>query len=262
MSHTPNYDAKVKAILDATQSNEQRTCPRSGETWTVTDRENEWSQKFNVPVSHLSPRTRWLSIGAFTIGYEFWWNQHAETGKPIFTFVHPATGVKVLPDAEWQEKDFRSEARDYDVSRPFFDQLKDLRQAVPMGAFFNQKKPENSIALISNGDVNSYFVIACQSKNSFYSSDLINGESSSEVFLGLNIVESHRVVHSSRIHRCQYVLESYDCRESAFLFDCRDCENCFGAWNQRHKKYLWWNEQLSKEEWEKRRSVFARRRGN
>jgi len=39
---------------------------------------------------------------------------------------------------------------------------------------------------------------------------------------------------------------------SAFLFDCRNCEYCFGATNKRNKKYLWLNEQLTQTEWEKR----------
>ena len=47
---------------------------------------------------------------------------------------------------------------------------------------------------------------------------------------------------------------STQCLQSAFIFDCQDCEFCFGATNKRHKKYLWFNEQLSKEEWERRRA--------
>jgi hypothetical protein len=41
--------------------------------------------------------------------------------------------------------------------------------------------------------------------------------------------------------------------DSCFLFDCRNCKNCFGATNKRKREYLWFNEQLSKEEWERRR---------
>lgn len=71
---------------------------------------------------------------------------------------------------------------------------------------------------------------------------------------GINLTECYRVNHGSRLHRCFFVHEAHDCMDSAFLFDCRNCEFCFGAWNQRNKKYLWWNEQLTKEEWEKRRA--------
>ncbi|MDA1038427.1 MAG: hypothetical protein O2877_01935 [bacterium] len=252
MSRTPKFDAKVKEMLHATTAGEERVCSRTGEKWIVTEREIDWCRKFNVPVPRMSPEARWMTLGAFLFGYEWWWNKHAETGKPILTYVHPASGISVLPDKEWLEKDFTSHGRDHDESRTFFDQLLELRKEIPLNAFFNVKEPQNSIALISDGDVNSYFVIACESKNSFYSSDLFNGESCTEVYAGKDMTNSINVVHSQRIFGSRYIRESFDCSSSAFLFDCRNCEFCLGATNKRNKKYLWFNEQLSKDEYEAR----------
>ncbi|HBL39819.1 TPA: hypothetical protein DDZ10_04090 [Candidatus Uhrbacteria bacterium] len=252
MNKTPNYDAKVRNLLDTVKSGEERTCSRTGEKWTVTEREIDWCRKFNVPVSSMSPLARWKTLGGHLFGYEWWWNKHAETGTPILTYVHPASGVNVLPDAEWLEKDFRSHARDFDMSQSFADQLLALRKEIPAKAFFNVKDPKNSIALISDGDVNSYFMIACKAKNSFYSSDLFEGELCTEIYAGKHITSSVNVVHAERIHNSRYIRESYDCSNSAFLFDCRNCEYCFGATNKRNKKYVWFNEQLTEDEYKVR----------
>ncbi|MFH1405547.1 MAG: hypothetical protein ABIH21_05695 [Patescibacteria group bacterium] len=251
MNKTPKFDQKITDILNQTQPGE-RTCSLTGDRWKLSQREIDWCKKFNVPPSSWSPDARWKILGGMLFGYEWWWNKHAETGKPILTYVHPATGVPVLPDKEWFEKDFRDKALDYDPATPVLDQLLKLRKTVPVNAFFNGKEPQNSISLISNGDVNSYFVIASKSKNSFFSSDLDNGESCSEIYASSNITNSFNVVHAQRIFNSRFVRESFDCSSCYFIFDCRNCEYCFGATNKRNRKYIWMNEQLSEDEWKER----------
>ncbi|HLD17932.1 MAG TPA: hypothetical protein VJB99_02540 [Patescibacteria group bacterium] len=252
MSQTPNYDTKVKVILDATIPGE-RTCELTGEKWNMTDEEIGWYRKFNVPPSRRSPLTRWWTLTGFWLAYQWWWNKHAETGKPIFTYVHPATGLKVLPDKEWFEKDFSSTNRHYDANRSFFQQLREIQLQIPLQASQNTKEPEQSISLFSFGDVNSYFVTFCRSRDTFYSIWGLDVEDSAEIWNSSSISRCYHVFDSHRMHFCQFAQACLDCSNSAFLFDCRNCEYCFGAANKRNRKYLWFNEQLSKEEWEARR---------
>ena len=253
MSKTPNYDQKVKAILDDLTPGE-RTCSMTGEKWTMTEEEIGWYKKFNVPPSKVSPLTRWKHHGAWYVGYQYWYQRHPETRKPIICTVHPATGIKVLPDKEWFEKDFISAGRGYDPSRSFIEQWRDLQLAVPMPANRNHVEPVNSIAFVSQGDENSYFVGASKSRNSLYCHVAMDTEDSAEVYQGFSVTNSFNIVHSRRIFNCQYVRESLDCLNSAFLFDCRNCEFCFGATNKRNKKHLWFNEQLTETEWKRRRA--------
>src|SRR3989338_2631156 len=253
MSKTPNYDAKVKAILEATTPGE-RTCSLTGEKWIMDEAEIKWYRHLNVPPSGHSPTTRWFILNGEALGFEWWWNKHPETGKPILTYVHPATGVSVLPDAEWFQKDFISAARDLDISSSLFDQLLPIRKAVPVAATYNVKEPQGGISLLSYGDVNSYFTIACSAKNSFYSSDAFDCESVSEAYAVKNATECYRVICGARLYKVRYGYHVYDCSDSAFIFDCRNCEYVFGGTNLRNKKYVWFNEQLSREEWERRRA--------
>jgi hypothetical protein len=251
MSKTPNYDAKVNALLAATKPGE-RICSITGEKWMMDEDEIAWFKKFNVPPSRYSPQTRLkLAMGYFIV-FDMWYNKHADTGAPIISTTHPASGIRVLPDKEWFERDFSSDAMDLDFTTPFLDQLYALTRCVPVAASFNYKVPENSIAFISLGDHDSFFVLACRSKRSFYCGNAIDIEDSAELVSVENARESYGVVHSQRIYNCRFLLECYDCISSSFLFDCRNCEFIFGGTNLRNKKYVWFNEQLSKEEWEKR----------
>ena len=50
MSHTPNYDTKVKAILDGLTPGET-VCEMTGEKWLMDAEEMEMYRRFNVPPS-------------------------------------------------------------------------------------------------------------------------------------------------------------------------------------------------------------------
>lgn len=251
MSKTPNYDQKVRVILDNLVPGE-RTCAMTGETWVMDEEEIAMYRQFNVPPSPLSPKGRLWHLSAYWTAYQWWWNRHFDTGAPVLTYVHPATGIRVLPDKEWFARDFSDTFLEPSLEASFFDQFRTLQLRVPVNATRNVKEPENSIATISVGDTNSYFVHASRTKNCAYTADCMDAESCVECSGCVAITDCYQVGHSQRMHRCSFSNESTDCISSAFLFDCRNCENCFGASNKRNKKYLWWNEQLSKEEWERR----------
>ncbi|MFH1253723.1 MAG: hypothetical protein V1664_05365 [Candidatus Uhrbacteria bacterium] len=251
MSHTPNYDSAVKKILSTLQPGE-RTCVLTGEKWNMDEEEISWYKKFNVPPSKYSPFSRMRIMHGYFIMYNIFYNRHAETGWLMLTTIPPASDFRVLEDKEWHKRDFSDKGLVLDFKRSFFDQLFDLTLSVPLPAHDNIVQPENSIAFLSFGDQDSYFVMASRSKGCFYSSNAFDCEDSSEIVMGTGIKESYNVLNSTNLFRCQFVRDSHNCQNGYFLFDCRDCENCFGAVNQRHKKYLWFNEQLSEEEYKRR----------
>ncbi len=253
MANTPKYDAKVKEILDALEPGE-RTCALTGEKWVMGEEEIGWYKKFNVPPHTWSPLTRMKQLVGFFEMYQFWYHKHPDTGKQFVSFVHPVTKIPTLPDSEWFANDYLGTSIEYDSDKPFFDQFKGLQLKVPLPASRYAVKPENSIAMGSFGDIDSYFMMASRSRNSLYCTDGMDLERSAEVSAGSKVVDSYHVLQSHRIHNCDFIHGCYDCLDSAFLFDCRNCENCFGATNKRHRKFLWFNEQLTESEWHKRRA--------
>jgi hypothetical protein len=130
-----------------------------------------------------------------------------------------------------------------------------IRRSVPVPATYNVRDPQNSISLLSYGDVNSYFMIACSAKDSLYSSDAFECQSVAEAYAVKNATECYRVIVGARLYKVRYGYHCYDCSECVFVFDCRNCEFVFGGTNLRNKKYIWFNEQLSREEWERRRAA-------
>ncbi|MFH1405334.1 MAG: hypothetical protein ABIH21_04540 [Patescibacteria group bacterium] len=251
MSNTPNFDLKIKTILDATVPGE-RVCVASGNQWTMTEKEIQWYKDFFVPPSPYAPETRMKLFGAAWAGFSWWWNKDATTGKKILTHVHPHSGFKVVSDKEWFSSDYTNMGVVYDFGQGFFNQFLQLVKTVPFSVSKNFTPPHNSIARASFGDENSYFVVATKSKRCAYMENVTDAEDTVEAVLSNNIFQSQNICHSHRISNCYWIRQSYDCMNCWFMFDCRNCEHCFGAWNKRYKKYLWFNEQLTQEEWETR----------
>lgn len=219
----------------------------------MDEEEISWYKKFNVPASPFSPKARlWHLAGIGWSAYQWWWNKHPETGAPVLSYVHPASGIKVLPDKEWFDRDFSRICLEPSFTRSFFEQFRELQLQVPVNATRNVKEPENSIAVLSIGDVNSFFSAASSTRNCCYINDCVAAEDCVECSGCEHPRECYRVSHSQRMFRCFFANECMDCQSSWFIFDCRNCEFVFGGSNLRNKKYVWWNEQLTKEEWEKR----------
>ncbi|MFH1405433.1 MAG: hypothetical protein ABIH21_05080 [Patescibacteria group bacterium] len=250
MSKTPNYDNKIKQILDATQPGE-RVCELTGEKWEMTQEEIGWFRKFNVPPPRVAPQTRMLCVAAFGNCYQWWYQKHPDTGKQILTYVHPGSGIKVLPDKEWFAKDFSSVNTEVDLGRSAFEIIHDLERRVPFTASRNMEEPENSLSVVSFGDQNCLLTFACQGKNSQFGIVGTNMESSAEIVFADTVTNSYNISYSDRIFNCKFLRNSYDCMNSAFLFDCRNCENCHGAVNRRGGKFLLWDQQVSQAEYEK-----------
>ncbi|MFH1253610.1 MAG: hypothetical protein V1664_04765 [Candidatus Uhrbacteria bacterium] len=248
MSKTPNYDAKIKTLINNTSPNE-KICPLTGEKWQMTEKEIALFKDFNVPPLKSSPETFIKKILPLFTAYSWWWNKHAETGKPLLTYIHPHTQFKIISDEEWHTKDFSTINQELFPEHSFFNQLFNLATKVPLSTYKNVERPVNSIARISLGDEDSYFVEGTKSKRCFYCTDSFNIEDSSEVCWSSQVNNSYDVLRSHNISNCRVVRESRACLNCFFIFDCRNCQDCFMSWNQRNKKYLWNNEQLTAEEW-------------
>jgi hypothetical protein len=254
MSHTPNYDAAIAKIFADLKLGE-RVCALTGEKWMMTDEEISWYKKFNVPPSSRTPLTRMRVLGGFMNGYQWWWHKHAETDKPLLSYVHPSSELKVLPDQEWLSKDFSSEGREYATDKSFFEQFREMQVRVPLKAANNVIEPEHSMALGSKGDIDSYFVAdGGKNRECFFTIFTAMSERSAEIHNVLQAVDSYHVNDAFNVHHSQYVSDLRGLANSAFAFLAPDCADCFGVAIRKHKKNLWFNEQLSESEYKKRRA--------
>ncbi|PIQ76747.1 hypothetical protein COU78_04105 [Candidatus Peregrinibacteria bacterium CG10_big_fil_rev_8_21_14_0_10_49_24] len=176
------------------------------------------------------------------------------TKKKIVSIYSPDKPFTVYERKTWYGDgwDPLEYGREFDFNRPFFEQMHELMETVPM----------LSLAVLSD-NVNSEFTndnLAL--KNSYL---IFDGERSEDCMYGhtfagikscldfTSIVDCelcYECVHCNRCYNCTYVRFSINCSDSWFLRDCIGCKNCFGCANLRQKQYCVFNEQKTKEEYE------------
>lgn len=177
------------------------------------------------------------------------------SGKDIFSAFAPDAPVKVYEKEvwntdQWEPMDF---GQDYDFSKPFFSQFKDLLGVVPL-------KNLNVV----NGVKSDYCNNFTDPKNCYLA---FNGKGSEDCMYGngfthskscvdtSNVGKSERCYESFWLTQCTNTIFSSQCENSYNLYFCRDCvgcHDCFGCVNQRNKSYCIFNEQYSKDDYQKK----------
>jgi len=177
--------------------------------------------------------------------------------KGFVSMYHPDAPYTVYCPTCWYSDDWDvyDYGRDYDFSRPFFEQFQELWREVPaLGLLLNPNKNVNS-------DYNNYVT---NLKNSYLNFQAQNSE---QCAYNMYCINNTEVVDSANIGQCELcfdlfhgfksnncigcynALESMNCY---FTRDCSNCQNCFGCANLVNAKYCWFNEQLDEKTYKER----------
>ena len=155
----------------------------------------------------------------------------------------------------WSDKwGAREYAREYDFSKPFFEQFYELFLAVPRCGVIQQKNSVNSEYTNRVTDMrNCYLVFATtEAENSRYSTFIQNSKECIDCFGAIKSERCYECIDCLQCYNVAFSQESTTCTDSWFLVNCTNCQDCFGCVNLRNKRYCIWNEQYTKEEYQKR----------
>ncbi|MBU1934688.1 hypothetical protein KKF04_01405, partial [Patescibacteria group bacterium] len=160
-------------------------------------------------------------------------------------------------DCWWSDKwDGLEYGQEYDPGSPFFEQYKELLLKVPKLAAHQNNNAENCEYTTSTTRNRNCYLISSSGHNE----DCYYG-----IFMprNKNCVDCIHVMDSEKLYECVDCDRSYslawcqnakDCSDSRFLYDCHGARNCFFSYGLRNKEYVFRNEELSKEEYEKKMS--------
>jgi hypothetical protein len=177
------------------------------------------------------------------------------SGEEAFSMHMTAVPFPVLKSREWWgEEGWRAEefGRPFDFSRSFFEQWRELRDAVPRPAVnVDEYSMENSSYCNNAHSLkNCYFVFDANScedclclESSLNCRDCIEGSVLKDCEL------CYDCAHCVRCYELQSATHCHDCARSRYLFNCRGCEDCVGCVNLRRAQYCVFNEQRSKDEY-------------
>lgn len=149
---------------------------------------------------------------------------------------------------KWDSTSF---GRDYDFSRSFFDQFKELSKVVPRVAIWQRNVVNSPYTNFTGESKNVYLSISVVdgSENVFYSKIV---DRSFNIFDSYNITDSDSLyenIECNKNYNSQHLLFSRNCLDSYFLVDCANCNNCTLSSNLRNKEFYLRNQPYSKEDY-------------
>lgn len=146
-----------------------------------------------------------------------------------------------------------SYGRKFDFSKPFFVQLEALKRDVPRLSIDVLKNENSDYSNVSIENRDCYLVFATvRSQRCFYTRKILHGTDSLDCTYGEKLELCYECMDCNESYHLQFSQQCENCSFSSFCFDCTSVQNCFLCSNLRNKQYCLRNEQLTKEEYERR----------
>ncbi len=260
-SKTPQFDKALDEYFSKLEFDEKggqwRTCRFSSEKFYVRPEDVAFYKKIRVPLPTLSPKERMRSFLAVWNSFNLFYGISSFSGKKILMQYPPNTPYKIYDHQHWfgGEWDAIEYERDCDLSRSFFDQFKNLQLVVPRPNLYVDNTSINSEFTNDSTHLKDCYLVfnSIKSENCHYTICL-NSKDCVDCFDAFDSTICYECFESSELYNCYFVEFSKNCLDSYFLYDCRNCTNCFGGINLRHKKYVFFGEQLTKDEYQSKLS--------
>lgn len=215
----------------------------------------------DLPPPKCCPSCRWQQRLSFRNERSLFRRTCDLTGQAVISIYPAGTKFPVYNILDWisDKWDATEYGRDFDFSRPFFEQYKEMADTVP---HFN-------LSIDPRRDVNSeYTNCATESKNCYLISQ---AEVNEDCYYSRGINNCRNCCDCLRVDRCELCYEGINLSLCYNCFFCQDCDNCnecyfstnlrackycFGCHNLIQKEYHFFNEPLSRTEWEARVRAF------
>jgi hypothetical protein len=154
--------------------------------------------------------------------------------------------------------DAYSYGRDYDFSRPFFEQMKELIKEVPWPSLMNWNAVRSEYCNCTSDNKNCYLVFGGDyNEDCSYGTFNMHSRDSQDLYLVEKCDSCYECTDSQECYKVRFGQYCKGCSDSIFMYDCVNCTDCIGCVNLRNKSHCIWNEQYTKEEYDKELKAMA-----
>ncbi len=175
--------------------------------------------------------------------------------KETFSMYHESEPIAVYCNTCWwsDKWDPFIYARDYDFSKPFFEQMREMLREVPwMSLGVEQPTMINSPYCNGAGRLkNAHLVFyADLIEDSSYCDTVASDKNCFDCYMAYESEHCYECVNIKKCYRAFYSTDSEDSFDIYFSKNLVGCSNCFGCINLRNKKYCIFDEQYTKEDYD------------
>ena len=234
---------------------EIKNCQNCKKDFTIDSDDFIFYKKLGIPAPSWCAYCRFIRRMTFINDRSLYKRECENCKKSNISMYSPETSIKVycikcyLGDT-WDARDY---ARDYDFTKTFFEQFRDLKYSTPHRALDqNERNGEgceySNFCFTSKNSYLSFFTAS--SENIMYSKcHFKNNKNCVDCFTIKDCDKGYELIQSKQNYNSTFLVESNQCVDSHFLYDCNNCISCCMSVNLRNKSFVFKNKQLSREEY-------------
>ena len=234
---------------------EQKICQNCHQEFRIEPEDFQFFEKINVPAPTFCPACRLQRRLAFFNIFNLY-KRPCDLCKKEFISVYHKNSPYVVycPKCYWSDNwNVFDYGREYDFSRSFFEQFKELWHTTPvLGISIDIPAMETSPYTSHSGHLKNCYLLfhADYTEDSAYGFYQVRNKNVLDCSVIMECELCYDCQNSFKNNRCVgvrgNVTNSMDC---AFLRDCDNCQNCFASANLRNKQYYIFNRPYTKEEY-------------
>src|SRR3989344_1309510 len=236
-----------------------KNCQNCKQDFVIEPEDFQFYEKMKVPAPTWCPGCR-LKRRLAWVNYRTLYSRPVE-GKPMISMYAPDKQYNIVEDRKWWGDDFdlTDYGKEYDFSKPFFQQYNDLLTRVPLPHL------QRGYSSFENSDYcnaahnlkNCYLVFgADNSENVAYASGIVESKDCMDIAFANKSELSYECFTVVQCYRCFYCQDVENSSDMIFSQDCVGCNNCIGCFGLRNKSYYIFNESYSKEEYHQKLKEF------
>ena len=231
---------------------ETKNCKNCHTDFAIEPEDFSFYEKMNVPAPTWCPTCRMIRRFSFTNIWNLYKRTCDKCHKNIVSIYSPDKKMTVFCQPCWwaDEWDGTEFAMDYDPTRPFLAQVKELVEKTPYSALESayltnvQSDYTNATAYSKNCYMTFWSDF---SENVLYSTFLHTLKDSVDCYRMKECELCYELVGGHKCYKTCFSEECDSCTDTWFSRACAGCVNCFGCVNLRNKSYCIFNEQYTRE---------------
>lgn len=238
---------------------EIKICQNCKQEFVIEPDDFAFYEKIKVPAPTFCPECRIVRRMTWRNERTLYHRKCDATGKNIITMFAPEQPLVVYErDYWWSDKwDQLQSGRDYDFSKPFFQQFMELFEKAPLPNLANSNT-KNSEYGNHNADMKdcylTYASLKCEDLS--YSTGCPDCKNSFDLYKVMNSMQCYDDTLCGDLNRVSFSYDSDESVNCAFLHACKNMIDSLGCINLKNKSHRIFNQQYTKEEYQKEREKY------
>ncbi len=212
-------------------------------------------KKFPIPDPTLCPDCRQQRRITHINEFNLYKRKCDLSGKAIIADIHPSAPYKVYDQEVWYSDkwDPMEYGRDFDFSRPFFEQYHELTLAVPHFNLFTGYQYDINCDYTNYAGKNKdcYLIFDADENRDCWYCYSLNGSMDTMDCYRTRLMElCYECIDCLKCYGSAFLQDCSNCKDSMFLKNCIGCSKCLMCSNLQNKEYHIQNQRVTPEEFE------------